>query len=417
MCVVGTGLIGTSVALAARRRGVAVYLSDRDPVAARTAAALGAGRAEPPPGPVDLAVLAVPPSRVAAVLAERQGGGLARAYTDVASVKSAPECAVLATAPDPSQFVGGHPLGGRERSGPLAATAELFHGRPWALVPHAGTAPDAFDLALDLVALCGAAPVVLSAREHDETVALTSHVPHLAASLMAARLLDGPAGTPLLAGQGLRDTTRIAGGSARLWADILRGNAAAVAAVLRALNADVSALVAAFDALGDADGPAAAAGLATLTDLLERGVAGLGEVAAPRVDGPADTVPVRVRCPGRPGELARLLAAAAPFGGNTDNAAVTAAPDLSGRAPRDVGADVGAGTGAGERVRDPGAAAAGADAVLDVRFAVPAPTAAGLAAGLRAGGWDARAEPSSSPAIHAKKAVADARRSPDPVRP
>lgn len=130
MAVVGTGLIGTSVALAARLRGVTVFLSDRDPLAARTAAALGAGLAEEPVGPVDLAVLAVPPSMVGGVLARAQRRFLARSYTDVASVKSLPVRMVLSQAPDPARFVGGHPMAGRERSGPLAARADLFHGRP-----------------------------------------------------------------------------------------------------------------------------------------------------------------------------------------------------------------------------------------------------------------------------------------------
>src|SRR4051794_31287854 len=99
IAVVGTGLIGTSVALAARRRGVTAFLADRDDAVARAAEALGAGRAEPPPGRVDLAVLAVPPGHVGAVLAAAQAGGLAASYTDVASVKGEPERAALRGAP------------------------------------------------------------------------------------------------------------------------------------------------------------------------------------------------------------------------------------------------------------------------------------------------------------------------------
>ncbi|MGB8945124.1 MAG: prephenate dehydrogenase/arogenate dehydrogenase family protein, partial [Streptomyces sp.] len=100
VAVVGTGLIGTSVALAARLRGVTVYLSDRDESALHAAAVLGAGRPEPPQSPVDLAVLAVPPSQIAPVLAELQARGLALSYTDVASVKALAEREILDTAPE-----------------------------------------------------------------------------------------------------------------------------------------------------------------------------------------------------------------------------------------------------------------------------------------------------------------------------
>src|SRR3712207_558199 len=88
---IGTGLIGTSVALAARRAGVTVFLSDLNPAAARVAEALGAGVAQEPRQPVDLAVLAVPPAAIGPVLREAQAGGLASSYTDVAGVKGEPE--------------------------------------------------------------------------------------------------------------------------------------------------------------------------------------------------------------------------------------------------------------------------------------------------------------------------------------
>ncbi|MBI0381999.1 prephenate dehydrogenase [Streptomyces albiflaviniger] len=339
MAVIGTGLIGTSVALAATGQGVSVYLSDRNRAAARTAAALGAGRAEDPPEPVDLAVLAVPPSRIAEVLIAAQARGLARAYTDVASVKAGPERAVLARAPEPSRYVGGHPLAGRERSGPLAARAELFRGRPWALTPHRLTSRAALDRGLELAELCGAAPVVMRGREHDEVVALTSHVPHLLASVMAARLRDGPAGVPLLAGQGLRDVTRIAAGDPRLWSDILRSNAAAMAGVVKELRTDLARVAAALDVLAEEDVPAEEAafaedggaghdrGVRTLEDLLSRGVAGLAGLPRPGAGPPAAEAGLRILVPDRPGELARLLGAVAALGIAVDDVAVEAAEE------------------------------------------------------------------------------------------
>ncbi|GDY68270.1 prephenate dehydrogenase [Streptomyces avermitilis] len=284
LAVVGTGLIGTSVALAASRRGVTVHLLDRDESAARTAAALGAGLPGPPPHPVDLAVIAVPPSAAAPVLAEAQARRLALSYTDVASVKAPAQREILAGVPDPRRYIGGHPLAGRERSGPLAARADLFRGRAWVLTPTRLTSKTAFDRALDLIALCGAEPRVMRARTHDDAVALTSHAPHLVASLMAARLSEGPPEAAHLAGQGLRDVTRIARGDSCLWSDIVESNAAAVADILTQIQEDLGAVLAALKDLAEPDlirGPEATAKSRNiLVDLLERGITGVEELDA-----------------------------------------------------------------------------------------------------------------------------------------
>ncbi|MFC5156631.1 prephenate dehydrogenase [Streptomyces amakusaensis] len=361
IAVIGTGLIGTSVALAASRRGVTVFLSDRDPLAARTAAALGAGRTRPPAVPVDLAVLAVPPSKVGAVLAEQQARGLAHCYTDVASVKVLPERTALSLAPDPSSYVGGHPMAGRERSGPLAARAELFEGRPWALTPSPFTSPTALRRARELAVLCGAVPVVTQSASHDEAVALTSHVPHLLASLMAARLSGGPAGATRFAGQGLRDVTRIAAGDPGLWGDILQANAPAVAGVVREVHADLSRLVAALDMLSGPDAGQRAGAMRTMVDLLDRGVAGLagirpGGPGGP--GGPSGGSRVRVAVADRAGELPRLLSGAVRAGADAERVTVE---------------DAGPGR-------------------LSVRFGVAPCLAGRLTAALVAEGWDARGE-------------------------
>ena len=163
--VIGTGLIGTSVALALTRRGVGVYLADRDESTVRTAASLGAGEIGDPPARADLAVIAVPPAYVAATLEDAQRRGLAAAYTDVASVKAGPQDAAQAQGVDQATYIGGHPLAGRETSGPLNARADLFDGRPWVLTPTAATSRDALNRALELISLCGAVPVVMDAAD------------------------------------------------------------------------------------------------------------------------------------------------------------------------------------------------------------------------------------------------------------
>ena len=191
--VIGTGLIGTSVALALRRAGAAVWLADADPAAAQLAADIGAGTvlpgrgipgtdrplSVPPGGPADVALLAVPPGAVATTLASAQTPGIAHWYTDVASVKSLPLAQAQAMGCDLASFVPGHPLSGRERSGPAAARADLFLGRPWVICPGPVTRPEGVAAIEALARTCGAEPVLASAADHDRWVALVSHAPHV----------------------------------------------------------------------------------------------------------------------------------------------------------------------------------------------------------------------------------------------
>ncbi|RSN30398.1 prephenate dehydrogenase [Amycolatopsis sp. WAC 04169] len=270
--VVGTGLIGTSVALALRERGVAVYLSDVDARAVRLARDLGAGR-EWTGEEADLALIAVPPHLVGERLADLQRRGAARVYTDVASVKVDPIADAERLGCDLSSYVPGHPLAGRERSGPSAARADLFLGRPWAICPGAETAADAVRLTRELVSSCGARAVTVEAAEHDAAVALVSHAPHVVASAMAASLAGGDDVALGLSGQGLRDVTRIAAGDPLLWRRILAGNAQPVAGVLDRIAGDLAAAASALRS-GDLD---------EVTDLLRRGVAGHGRIPHPRV--------------------------------------------------------------------------------------------------------------------------------------
>ncbi|PCG86772.1 prephenate dehydrogenase [Streptomyces sp. WZ.A104] len=278
--VVGTGLIGTSIALALRGRGVTTYLLDRDPEAARTAADLGAGLVGAPRTPVDLAVLAVPPQHVASALHEHQQLRLAEDYTDAASVKAKPQAEAAALGCDLSRYVGGHPMAGREQSGPLAAQGDLFQGRPWVLTPAAGVGRRAVGRATELAELCGARPVVMGHEEHDRAVALISHAPHMVASLLAARLLDGDESELQLAGQGLRDATRIAAGDAELWTDIVGSNASAVAEVLGEVALELRTVVDALRDLGSDAPERHLTSRAHLTTALVRGVQGRGRIPA-----------------------------------------------------------------------------------------------------------------------------------------
>ncbi|AWK08420.1 prephenate dehydrogenase [Streptomyces spongiicola] len=317
--VVGTGLIGTSAALALAGRGVTVHLRDHDPTRARTAAALGAGSEDPPEGPVDLAVVAVPPAHVPAALAEAMRAGTARGYLDVASVKGGPRRELEALGVDMSAYIGTHPMSGKERSGPLAATADLFEGRPWVLTPTRETDTEVLNLALELVALCRAVPVVMDADAHDRAVALVSHTPQLISSMVAARLADADETAVRLCGQGIRDVTRIAASDPRMWIDILTANPGPVADVLAGVTADLEETVRALRALESSDEDERRDGASGVEDVLRRGNAGRERVPGKHGAAPAVYETVAVLISDRPGELARIFADAGSAGVNVED--------------------------------------------------------------------------------------------------
>lgn len=296
--VVGTGLLGTSVALACRRAGLEVLLSDLSPEHVRTASGLGAGRARSDGDRPQLVVVAVPPDHLGEAIVAALGATDA-VVTDVGSVKEQPCRDVAREASDVAgRYVGGHPMAGSERSGPLAASANLFDGRPWAITPHAASSPDAVALVEALVAVCGAVPVHLDPGEHDRAVARISHLPHLLAVLMAGRLADAPGEHLALSGQGVRDVTRVAGSDPAMWQQIVGANAPAVGALLDEVRRELDELIGAVDA-GDRE---------RLADLLQRGVAGTRAIPGKHGGPVAATRSVYVSVPDHPGELARLFA-------------------------------------------------------------------------------------------------------------
>jgi len=352
--VIGTGLIGTSIALALCEQGVTVWLTDHDPAAARLAADLGAGKvlpgplgaaergqgapeAAPPPGQrpqaqegprADLAVLAVPPAAVASSLAAAQARRLARWYTDVASVKALPLRQASELGCDLGRFVPGHPLSGRERSGPAAARADLFLGRPWVICPGPLTRPEAIAAVAGLVRCCRGELVQADADEHDHWVALVSHAPHVVAAAMAAQLTDAPGGALGLAGQGLRDVTRIAAGDAGLWTQILAANAAPVARILADVAADLAAVAEALAETGAPPHPAEHPSVKLLAGLLEEGSAGVARIPGKRGTAVRDNAVVQVVIPDQPGELARLFQVAGESGVNIEDIGIEHSPGL-----------------------------------------------------------------------------------------
>src|SRR4051812_46434642 len=296
--VVGAGLLGTSIALALRRRGVDVALRDVSPVNLRIATGLGAGNVDAASVRPQLVVVAVPPDHLAEVITAALTGTDA-VVTDVGSVKGAPleQTRRRVTDADLARYVGSHPMAGSERSGPFAASAALFDGRPWAVSPHEGAEADAIALVTDLVRLCGATPVMFTPEEHDQAVARTSHLPHVVAALVAGALAEAPPEHLLLSGQGVRDVTRIAAGDPALWEQILTANTGALTGLLREMRGDLDSLL---GALESGSRPA-------LGEILGRGVAGTAAIPGKHGGPPVAETGVFVAVPDHPGELARLF--------------------------------------------------------------------------------------------------------------
>ncbi|MEV7396480.1 prephenate dehydrogenase [Aeromicrobium sp. NPDC092404] len=293
--VIGSGLIGTSVGMALREHEVDVMLVDADPDNVELAVSRGAGRAFLDDTLPSLVVVAVPPVVAGDVVADALVRWPEAIVTDVTSVKSLLQRSVE-SAPGAERYVGGHPMAGSERSGPMAASAQLFEGRPWAVTPTGTTQPAALDAVVDLALHVGAVPIIMDAATHDRAVALVSHVPQVMSTLTAARLTEAEGNHLALAGPGLRDTTRIAGSDSALWLDILGTNAPDVRAVLQLVRADLDRVI---DALGHDD--------TVLGDVLEAGRRGTALIPGKHGEQPDRLDVVHVQVADQPGELSRLM--------------------------------------------------------------------------------------------------------------
>jgi prephenate dehydrogenase len=305
LAIVGTGLIGASVGLAAKRAGVERVVGfDADSESLEIAAERGAldhaaASVEDAVADADIALVAVPvaalPAQVGAVLA---ASGEGTTVTDVGSTKGA----VCRAAAGEARFVGGHPVCGSEARGPAHASGDLFRGATWFLTPLAATDPARYRVLHRFVAAVGAVPVAVDPAAHDRLVALTSHLPHALANLLlnhaGATRIEGH--EPLAAAGGsLRDMTRVAGANPRIWVDIFLDNREALSAALAEHRRRVEQLEAAL-AEGDAG-------------FMARWI---GEAAGNRGRLLADAYPdagalqrLRVHVPDRPGVLAAITQA------------------------------------------------------------------------------------------------------------
>lgn len=305
LAIVGTGLIGASVALAAKRTGPAEVVGyDPEPQALDAAVERGAvdssasSLAEAVEG-AELAVVAPPVAQLAGqVRAALEASPEGCTITDVGSTKVAVSAAALGS----GRFVGGHPVCGSEARGAEHASADLFDGATWFLTPLAATEPERYRQVHGFVAALGANPVAVDPVAHDRLVALTSHLPHALANLLVnqagANRVDGH--EPLAAAGGsLRDMTRVAGANPRIWVDIFLDNAGPVREALGEHRKQLDRLE---QALADGDAGFLAKWIGEASGNRQR-------MLADAYPDPGALHQLRVHVPDRPGVLAGITQA------------------------------------------------------------------------------------------------------------
>ncbi|BAU99237.1 prephenate dehydrogenase [Aurantimicrobium minutum] len=298
--IVGTGLLGASIGLALRSLGIDVALADASPSSVHLATDLGAGRPAHADDKPNIIVVCVPPDVTADVIEAELKAFPKAVVTDVASVKLAPLHQLQARGVDITHYVGGHPLAGRERGGAISARGDLFLGRPWVVCRDEDTPAWALALVEDLVLDLGAVPIEMTPEAHDEAVGLVSHVPQIVSSLMAKQLEGASDEAVRLAGQGVRDVTRIAASSPELWIQILGANKDSIVGVLENLQKDLQSVT---EALKDVNAPGARKIIAEEMAAGNAGVARLpGKHGLNR-----RYAQIVVLIDDRPGQLAQLL--------------------------------------------------------------------------------------------------------------
>jgi prephenate dehydrogenase len=313
--VLGTGLLGTSIGLGLRGRGVPVYLSDPSPTNQAVAVDIGAG--QPLAGLAgaapQLVVVAAPPDVTADVVAKALADYPDSVVVDIASVKAGILSALRSRGVDLSRYVGTHPMAGREKSGPVAARGELFTSMPWVICSSEETSAAALQAARSLATDLGAVVSQFTADEHDEAVALVSHLPQVMSSLVASRLQGTPLHALSLAGNGLRDVTRIAASDPSLWVQILGGNAAKVVEILYGVREDLNRLI------GTLEEPTAPGARLDLAQLMSEGNAGQARIPGKHGGPPQAYSWLTVLVDDKPGQIARLLTEIGEIGVNLED--------------------------------------------------------------------------------------------------
>jgi len=309
--IVGAGLIGTSIGLALKAAGASVQFVDVDAKAELLANDLVKSEKSENP---DLVIIATPPSAFKTAIEREATLNPEAILMDIGSVKTKPLVEVSTLESLLYRFCGTHPMAGREVSGAASARADLFLDRAWVLTPTSETSIEAKAMALDVIAACGAQPVEMSAQDHDQRVAMISHLPQTISSLLAAQLSNSNPEALALAGGGLRDTVRIAGSDPKLWGEILAANEAALLPLLISLQSDLSDLI------------SAASGPAKWESLVAAGRAGKSAIPGKHGGKSREYSYLPIVIDDRPGQLGSLFNACAKADVNIEDLALEHSP-------------------------------------------------------------------------------------------
>ncbi len=325
VAVIGTGLIGTSIAMAAARAGDQVRGLDADPsvlaaAAERSGLSPSSSLQEGLRG-ATLVFVCTPIPALSGLVVEALRLAPEAVVTDVGSVKShlMVEIEAKAEEGDLGRFVGGHPMGGSERSGPEHASPSVLDGIVWVLAPGAWTRPPSVERLEAWVGKVGARPVHMDPERHDRLVAMVSHLPQVASTALMGLAATEEAGEPeilLLAAGGFRDLTRLAASNPHLWSDILLANRHAIA---RAVDLYVERLSSLRDLVLAEDSPSVEATFAAAK------AARLTLAAKPQVRSGVEVLLVPV--PDRPGVLAELTTAMGAAGVNIEDLQIVHSPE------------------------------------------------------------------------------------------
>lgn len=288
--IVGAGLIGTSIALGLKSKGLEVELLDQDMRAQGLANDLVANGEVLNP---DLVVLAVPISATKSAFESAIKRYPKAAFIDTGSVKFKVLLDIQSFGELADSFCPTHPMAGREIDGAEAAQGDLFEGRSWVITPVASTKIDVIAKAKELIELLGGKCIEMDPKEHDKAVARISHLPQIVSSLLASQFVAGSDRELSLAGGGAIDTTRIAASNSSLWSEILAGNGEFIKPLLIDLQNDLSTLI---DDLAK-----------NSKSILEKGAKGRSKLPGKHGGMKRDYIYLPVVIEDKPGELAKLF--------------------------------------------------------------------------------------------------------------
>lgn len=292
--IIGAGLIGTSMGLGLRTHGHSILFKDISVSQQKIAQDLvGASFLGEP----DLVVIATPVESVFASLKAEYELYPQAMFIDVSGLKYELIAQVEKFPELSERFVGTHPMAGREVSGATSARADLFEGRTWIITPTHSTSEKLLDTVLTLVDQLGASSVERAAEEHDHSIALVSHLPQVMSSLTASALSTGEEHSVALAGQGLRDVTRLAESAWQLWRELLIRNKKELLPILQTVAGQLNNVI---TAIAENNSEA-------LEEFLKNGNSGRARIPGKHGGNKRDYFFLPIVIDDKPGQLAKIV--------------------------------------------------------------------------------------------------------------